>query len=97
VLAFLEEQFNPNQAKTMIDQINTLCCYIPPLLEHHVGRLAELGIDIGIDQSGLIWVIEVNSKPGRAVARWFMHPLAHYHAMSKPMEYARFLLHQSVF
>jgi glutathione synthase/RimK-type ligase-like ATP-grasp enzyme len=97
VLALLEEQFNPDQAKSIIHQINTLCRYIPPLLEQHFGRLAELGIDIGIDQSGLIWVIEVNSKPGRAVARWFTHPLAHDHAMSNPMEYARFLLHQSVF
>jgi glutathione synthase/RimK-type ligase-like ATP-grasp enzyme len=97
VLALLEQQFNPAQAKAIIQQISTLCRFIPPLLEQHFGRLAELGIDIGIDQSGLVWVIEVNSKPGRAVARWFSHPLAHYNAMSKPMEYARFLLHQSVF
>jgi glutathione synthase/RimK-type ligase-like ATP-grasp enzyme len=97
VLALLEQQFNPAQAQAFIQKISTLCCYIPPLLEQHFGRLAELGIDIGIDQAGLVWIIEVNSKPGRAVAHWFSHPLAHYHAMSKPMEYACFLLHQSVF
>jgi hypothetical protein len=33
--------------------------------------LGELGFDIGIDQSGRVWMFEANSKPGRSI---FKHP-----------------------
>ncbi|MFD0588373.1 YheC/YheD family protein [Paenibacillus sp. GCM10027627] len=34
-------------------------------------RLGELGLDIGIDTSGDIWMFEANAKPGRSI---FKHP-----------------------
>jgi len=34
-------------------------------------RLGELGLDIGIDQNGDIWMFEANAKPGRSI---FKHP-----------------------
>jgi glutathione synthase/RimK-type ligase-like ATP-grasp enzyme len=92
----LEQQFGPERAKALIITINQLSVIIPPMLEEHFGRLAELGLDIGIDQKGDVWVIEVNSKPGRAAAHWFAHPNAMDHAMSNPMRYARYLLSQSL-
>ncbi len=33
--------------------------------------LGELGLDIGIDQSGGVWMFEANAKPGRSI---FKHP-----------------------
>jgi hypothetical protein len=93
VYPLLAKQFDSVRANAIIATINQLSSIIPTHLEQHFGRLAELGLDIGIDQSGAIWVIEVNSKPGRAAARWFTPPSARYHAMSNPMQYARFLLH----
>jgi hypothetical protein len=92
VYPLLAKQFDSARANAIIAAINQLSSLIPPYLEQHFGRLAELGLDIGIDQSGAIWLIEVNSKPGRAAARWFTPPSAQYHAMSNPMQYARFLL-----
>jgi hypothetical protein len=92
VLPLLEKQFDPDRVNAMITIINQLSASIPPLLEQHFGRLAELGLDIGIDHIGNVWVIEVNSKPGRAVSRWFAHPAAMEHALSNPLRYARFLL-----
>jgi glutathione synthase/RimK-type ligase-like ATP-grasp enzyme len=92
VLPLLVKQFDSVRANHIIDTINQLSTLIPTHLEHHFGRLVELGLDIGIDQSGSIWVIEVNSKPGRAVARWFTQPAALNEAMSNPLQYARFLL-----
>jgi glutathione synthase/RimK-type ligase-like ATP-grasp enzyme len=92
VYPMLANQFGPKQAEAIIATITQLSSLIPPLLEQHFGRLVELGLDIGIDQAGTVWIIEVNSKPGRAAACWFTEPFALDHAMSNPMKYARFLL-----
>lgn len=95
VSPLLTNQFGSIRAKAIMATINQLSSLIPPYLEQHFGRLAELGLDIGIDQSGAVWVIEVNSKPGRTAARWFTQPNGLENAMSKPLQYARFLLHES--
>jgi len=34
-------------------------------------RLGELGLDIGIDKDGSVWMFEANAKPGRSI---FKHP-----------------------
>jgi antitoxin component of MazEF toxin-antitoxin module len=45
---------------------------IAETLEQHVnGPLGELGMDMGVDKSGRVWLFEVNSKPGRHI---FHHP-----------------------
>ncbi|MEX2461707.1 MAG: YheC/YheD family protein [Paenibacillaceae bacterium] len=95
VYPLLAKQFGSDRAKATIATINQLSSVIPPHLEQHFGRLAELGLDIGIDQSGAAWIIEVNSKPGRAVARWFTPPKSLDDAISKPMQYAHYLLYES--
>lgn len=46
-------------------EINEIVRTIPIILEEKYTRLFELGIDIGIDEKGAIWLLEVNSKPGR--------------------------------
>lgn len=37
---------------------------IPGQLESAFGPLFELGLDIGIDREGAVWILEANSKPG---------------------------------
>lgn len=45
---------------------------IAQVLEEQIdGPLGELGMDIGIDQNGHIWLFEINAKPGRHI---FHHP-----------------------
>jgi glutathione synthase/RimK-type ligase-like ATP-grasp enzyme len=95
VAPLLIKQFGSTHANAILATINQLSSLIPAYLEQHFGRLAELGLDIGIDEAGAVWVIEVNSKPGRAAARWFTQPAGLEIAMSKPLQYARFLLHKS--
>ncbi|WP_374701241.1 YheC/YheD family protein [Thalassobacillus sp. C254] len=34
-------------------------------IEESYGRFGEMGIDIGIDQGGNLWIIECNAKPGK--------------------------------
>ena len=36
-------------------------------LEAHLGTFGEIGLDIGVDSSGHVWIIEINSKPSRKV------------------------------
>ncbi len=50
---YLEEQF----CKIIRD--------VPTILEAKFERLFELGIDIGVDTNVNVWLLEVNSKPGR--------------------------------
>ena len=45
-------------------QLKTICQVVPRVLEERLGiNLAVLSLDIGIDQAGQMWIIEVNSKP----------------------------------
>ncbi|MDQ6596351.1 YheC/YheD family protein [Bacillus salipaludis] len=44
--------------KLSIDTATTICQYSP-------GITGELGIDIGVDNDGKLWLIEVNSKPSK--------------------------------
>lgn len=36
-------------------------------LDSHLGTFGEIGLDIGVDAMGNIWIIEINSKPSRKV------------------------------
>ncbi|PWV90566.1 YheC/D-like protein [Paenibacillus cellulosilyticus] len=38
---------------------------------NYTHRLGELGLDLGIDKDGEVWMFEANSKPGRSI---FKHP-----------------------
>jgi hypothetical protein len=52
--------------------IETAAILIAEALEEQVsGPLGELGMDMGVDRSGRVWLFEVNSKPGRHI---FLHP-----------------------
>ena len=31
------------------------------------GHIGEIGFDLGIDQTGAIWMFEANSRPGREI------------------------------
>lgn len=45
-------------------QLKKICQLVPHVLEERLGiNLAVLSLDIGIDQGGQMWIIEVNSKP----------------------------------
>lgn len=64
-------------------------------LEERYGRLGELGIDYGIDRDGNIWLLEVNSRPGRASFFQIRQPKCAFRAINRPLEYARYLITQS--
>ncbi|MBD1373097.1 YheC/YheD family protein [Hazenella sp. IB182357] len=67
----LDEVFKHN-AETIKKSITETAIHIAEALEERVeGPLGELGMDIGVDQLGYVWLFEINSKPGRHI---FLHP-----------------------
>ncbi|MGF6951651.1 glutathione synthase/RimK-type ligase-like ATP-grasp enzyme [Neobacillus sp. B4I6] len=69
VLPFAD--WSPTLPPATREYINQELTYIltnlPPLLENAFLPLFELGVDIGIAKNGSIWILDVNSKPGRKV------------------------------
>ncbi|MFC5647616.1 YheC/YheD family protein [Paenibacillus solisilvae] len=61
----LVDRFGLAAASKLLARIRRICERAAPQLEQHFGRLAELGFDFGIEQSGKLWLLEVNAKPGR--------------------------------
>lgn len=46
------------------EELMMIITLLPPYMENNFYPLFELGIDIGIDNNGKAWILEVNSKPG---------------------------------
>ena len=94
-LPFLNSRWGKEKAPDIMKQIEDLAQRIPGVLEQHHGRLAELGIDIGVDEEGQVWVLEVNSKPGRSAFAALPDKQAKLSSVRNPILYARYLLDRS--
>lgn len=91
VLPFLEGAFGLRSAQLLYQQMIHLSEAISLCLERYYGRLFELGIDYGIDQHGHIWVLEVNSKPGRAIFTHLQNMELRKASLRNPIHYARYI------
>lgn len=68
-----------------------LCEMVAHTLEANSGKVfGELGLDIGIDKKGQLWLIEVNSKP-RKTTQSEMSQRIVYNTFSRPLAYAVYL------
>ena len=92
VLPFLTRQFGKTHATETIEKLRGLAMQIPGVLERYHGRLVELGIDLGVDDEGRIWILEVNSKPGRSAFAALPDRRVRLSAIRNPILYARYLL-----
>ncbi|RAK19461.1 YheC/D-like protein [Anoxybacillus vitaminiphilus] len=72
------------------DGIDTIITLLPSYLDETHGQLFEIGLDIGITDEGAVWILDVNSKPGRKIVlETSPHEAENlYHA---PLRYCRFL------
>ncbi|MCA1059634.1 YheC/YheD family protein [Rossellomorea aquimaris] len=65
-LLVLQSFFSPQQSRTILKEMKELCIVSAKLLADSLeGHFAEFGIDVGIDESGKPWLIEINSKPSK--------------------------------
>jgi glutathione synthase/RimK-type ligase-like ATP-grasp enzyme len=92
VQPFLEREFGKERAAGIWDTLKKLSGEIPPALEARCGRLVELGLDFGISRDGRVWILEVNSKPGRSAFSRLPGKRRKEEAIYNPVYYARFLL-----
>lgn len=89
---FLRQHYSPHEAAKISSIINYLSEIVPPFIESHHGPLVELGIDLGIDENRNVWIIEVNSKPGRSVFLKTGELEVRRRAIQFPIQYAYALL-----
>ncbi|GCD83894.1 endospore coat-associated protein YheC [Parageobacillus thermoglucosidasius] len=61
------KQIPAPQRLFITDGIETITTVLPSYLEEKFGPLFELGLDLGITEEGAVWLIDVNSKPGRKI------------------------------
>ncbi|MDR6552945.1 YheC/YheD family protein [Paenibacillus qinlingensis] len=93
---YLTREFGQSKSTQLMDTIDMLSKHIPSVLESYHGRLAELGIDFGIDTSGSVWILEVNSKPGRTIFARLHNERARTKSITNPIHYAGFLLNKQL-
>ncbi|MDT0121944.1 YheC/YheD family protein [Paenibacillus sp. RRE4] len=94
--AYLTKRYGKDKASSLLQQIKHAAALIPPTLESRFGRLAELGLDFGADVAGRLWLLEVNSKPGRTSFAESDDKRMHALTYTQPLAYARYLLQQHV-
>jgi glutathione synthase/RimK-type ligase-like ATP-grasp enzyme len=81
---------NRKQQILIEDEISTLLEEIPKALEAEFDPLFEIGIDIGIDRDGALWILDINSKPGHQVVLK-SHPEKNERIYNAPLNYCLYL------
>lgn len=89
---FLKKNYSEELIATITDQITQISRIVPSLIEENHGQLLELGLDIGIDRKGSVWLLEVNSKPGRSIFIQTGEKEIRRRSLHLPMSYAYSLL-----
>ncbi|SFI83056.1 YheC/YheD family endospore coat-associated protein [Thermoflavimicrobium dichotomicum] len=89
---FLDQRYSPKTVRHIISQMEQLTKLVPAFIEENHGSLLELGLDIGIDPQGKVWLLEVNSKPGRAIFLKTGNVELRQRAVELPIRYAHSLL-----
>ncbi|WP_110113829.1 YheC/YheD family protein [Bacillus sp. CGMCC 1.16541] len=58
-------RLHPVQRDFVSAEINSICAQLPEALEQSFPRLCELGIDLCVCNDFSVWILDLNSKPGR--------------------------------
>jgi hypothetical protein len=81
----------PSELQPQIDEsIQEIINLLPKEIEFRFNRLFEIGIDLGIDKKGNVWLLDVNSKPGRKIIE-LLHPERMHEQYKAPVLYCRYL------
>lgn len=62
----LQLMFGKNRSPSILKEMKKIALLAAQTLTDNIeGFLGELGIDLGIDEEGKVWIIEINSKPSK--------------------------------
>ncbi|HCC32454.1 MAG TPA: hypothetical protein DEQ28_00890, partial [Clostridiales bacterium] len=82
----------PRRGRAIVHRVRNTALTITPLIEAALGMtLGELGLDLGVDRTGRIWLLEVNSRPWRTVNPERGSIARTRLALLRPLAYARCL------
>ncbi|MTH54616.1 YheC/YheD family protein [Bacillus mangrovi] len=81
------------QAYLFQDDLSTVIAKLPVILEEQFSPLFELGLDIGYSRDGSIWILDINSKPGRQLIMQTKPELKDA-LFEAPLAYCRHLIRQ---
>ncbi|MBY0123098.1 YheC/YheD family protein [Bacillus sp. S/N-304-OC-R1] len=70
------------------NEMNEILRSLPQILEKHFPPLFEIGVDLGVSEDLSIWILDVNSKPGRKVALT-INPFLEDYLYSSPLLYGK--------
>lgn len=74
------------------EEIRVLSSKLPVALENTTQKTwGELGLDLGIDIHGKLWLIEINAKPFRALVSARGSTKVIQRSLMRPLEYAKYL------
>ncbi|BCU81023.1 endospore coat-associated protein YheC [Polycladomyces abyssicola] len=89
---FFSRQYEPELRTHILERLEWLSTQVPMQIEARHGRMVEVGLDVGVDPQGRVWLLEVNSKPGRSVFLLTGEKEIRRRSIELPMRYARALL-----
>jgi hypothetical protein len=85
-----------DRVKQIKQDVYSFAYQLAPFLEVKFGKLCELGMDIAVDPNGGIWLLEVNPKPSREVFRRIGAKQIYHKAVTRPLEYALWLMKEQL-
>ncbi|MBP1761027.1 MAG: hypothetical protein H6Q64_569 [Firmicutes bacterium] len=91
VQTLLNHYFDKTQVREIMNDIDFLALETARTLETRLGPTGELGIDIGVDQHGKIWLIEANLKPARKIFSLMKDNESRLLSVRRPIEYSIYL------
>jgi glutathione synthase/RimK-type ligase-like ATP-grasp enzyme len=92
MLILLKHWFkNEKQAARVADDIQQFSHQLVETLESAYGRLCELALDIAVDHSGRVWLLEVNTKPAREIFARIGDQTTYKKAIRRPIEFAKWI------
>lgn len=82
--------YSPDRTQEMLQIIQDISIQVAACIENNGGyHLGEIGIDFGIDDNDLLWMIEINGQPQKNIYKKHRTVQKVY---ENPIQYARFLL-----
>lgn len=93
--SILYRRFGPKKGNDIIQKSRSMAHTIVSVVEKHFGRMMEIGLDIGVDVNGDIWLIEVNPKPGRDIFKKIGSKQLYKTSVQRPIQYAMYLINRT--